>query len=383
MPSTAGYASMMEMLRQDKSPQPVYCIYPHVYLDTARDFVDRFSGRVLYAVKANDHPYVIELLHRAGVTHFDCASVKEIRTVKRVCPEAKCYFMTPVRLRGAAREARTRHGVRHFMIDHPAGLESLAAEIETKSAVVFARMAVHHPAAMENLSSKFGAPPEQIPALISAIAATGAEAALAFNVGSSVISTDAYVHSMTLAKQVLSALDGDVRLVDIGGGFAVPYPGFPAPPIGDYINVVNSQAPELGLAEGGEIMCEPGRALAAPGLSALVEVLLRKERRLYINDGMYGIFWELRCRGQDRFPVRCYRGDGELTGALESFELYGPTCDSTDVLPGELMLPANIRVGDRLEFGGIGAYSLSGRTDFNGHYSDRVVTIEGGAPPSV
>jgi len=53
----------------------------------------------------------------------------------------------------------------------------------------------------------------------------------------------------------------------------------------------------------------------------------------------------------------------------------GPTCDSTDTLPGPVPLPADIRAGDYLEFGNIGAYSISGRTDYNGYYSDRIVTI--------
>ena len=120
-------------------------------------------------------------------------------------------------------------------------------------------------------------------------------------------------------------------------------------------------------------MTEPGRALAAPGLSALVSVLLRKEDRLYLNDGMYGIFWELRFKGHKQFPVRTYRDGEVLRGETISFQLYGPTCDATDVLPGRVDLAADIRPGDQLEFGQIGAYSLSGRTRFNGFYSDQVV----------
>jgi ornithine decarboxylase len=50
------------------------------------------------------------------------------------------------------------------------------------------------------------------------------------------------------------------------------------------------------------------------------------------------------------------------------------------VLPGEVELPEDIAPGDYLEFGNIGAYSLSGRTNFNGHYSDDIVTITDGEP---
>jgi ornithine decarboxylase len=52
-------------------------------------------------------------------------------------------------------------------------------------------------------------------------------------------------------------------------------------------------------------------------------------------------------------------------------------------MPGEVELPSGIQAGDHLEFGNIGAYSLSGRTRFNGHYSDRIVEITSSAesPP--
>ena len=110
-------------------------------------------------------------------------------------------------------------------------------------------------------------------------------------------------------------------------------------------------------------------------------IYLDPSGRLYLNDGMYGIFWELRCNGHDQYPVRCYRDGEELVGEEKSFKLFGPTCDSTDVLPADVLLPADIDVGDYLEFGCIGAYSLAGRTDFNGHQIDEIARIEHGAPP--
>ena len=120
-------------------------------------------------------------------------------------------------------------------------------------------------------------------------------------------------------------------------------------------------------------------------MSAVVEVLLRKDNRLFLNDGMFGIFWVLRIDGHDRYPVRTFRNGKPLEGATMEFQINGPTCDSTDTLPGLVPLPVDIRAGDYLEFGNIGAYSISGRTDFNGYYSDRIVTITSKAerPPAL
>lgn len=367
------FNNIQDLLANQAVSEPFYCIYPEIYRQTAREFVAAFPGRVLYAVKANDHPAVLRLLHEGGVMHFDCASVPEIEGVRQHCPGGKAYFMVPVRLPGAARTAFERLGVRHFMIDHERGIDLLAAEIDLSQIIVFVRMAVHHESALQDLSSKFGAPPEQVPGLLAALRQRGAEPALAFNVGSSVMQPAAYLHALKTAEGVLQQLPFRVRLVDIGGGFPHSYPEFEAPPLQEYHAAIRKSSSALPLADQGVLMAEPGRALAAPGLSAVVSVLLRKDDRLYLNDGMYGIFWELRFKGHQKFPVRAFRNGQPLNGSQASFQLYGPTCDATDVMPGRVDLPADTREGDALEFGQIGAYSLAGRTRFNGFYSEQVV----------
>ncbi|MDH3581859.1 MAG: hypothetical protein OEM91_14695 [Hyphomicrobiales bacterium] len=368
------------MLREKRPIKPVYCIYPDAYLANAREFVSSFPGRVLYAVKANDDPDVIGLINAGGVQHFDCASLAEVESVMNGCDDAQCYFMTPVRLRGAACEAQAKFGVRHFMVDHLSGIRPLADEIDMGASVVFVRMATSHASAMQDLSIRFGAPPADMPKILETVAETGAEPALAFNIGSTVTSPEAYRYAIGVARDLLSKLKMKIRLVDIGGGFPRSYPGFAVPPLCEYFDVIRKDIATLPLADKGEVMVEPGRALAAPGMSAVAEVLLRKEDRLYLNDGMYGVFWELRFKEHDQYPMRVFR-DGEiLAGKIRSYRLIGPTCDSTDILPGAVELPVDIRPGDYIEFCEIGAYSLAGRTDFNGLRSDNVVMITSANP---
>ena len=379
------FADVASLIREERPQHPVYCVFPHVYREVAREFLAGFPGRVLYAVKANPDPGVLRLLGDSGVRHFDCASLPEIERVDALLQGATKYFMTPVRIRGAAATAQRRHGVRHFVVDHLTGLERLLGEVDPARSVVFARMAVHHRSAFEDLSARFGAPPEAMPQLLQAIVDSGAEAALAFNVGSLVTDPDAYRYALSVTREVLQAVPFRLRLIDVGGGYPRSYPGIKVPGLERYFAAVAESAATLPLAEGAEILGEPGRALAAPGMSAVVEVLLRKDDHLFINDGMFGIFWLLRIDGPDSFPVRAYRNGVRLGGALRSFKTSGPTCDSTDTLPGPVALPADVRPGDHLEFGNIGAYSIGGRTDYNGFYSDRIVTITSNAerPPAV
>ena len=377
-----SFNNVFEMLTELKPIDPVYCVYPHVYRETAEEFMQGFPGRVLYAIKANNDPKVLRALFDGGIAHVDCASLQEIKEAKAVDADAVCYFMNPVRLRGAARSAQQDYGVRHFVIDHASGLELLLEEIEASKSVIFVRLAVHHESAMVDLSSKYGATSDETLELLQAVANCGAEPALAFNVGSHVMSPDAYVHAIETAIEVLDRLPFKLRLIDIGGGYAKSYPGFTAPPINEYLAAI-VKAAKFSLADNGELMAEPGRALAAPGLSAVVEVLLRKDDKLYINDGLYGAFWELRYDAHDRYASRTIHNGAPLEGKTRPFQLLGPTCDSDDKLKAMIDLPEDIAVGDYIEFGAIGAYSLSGRSDFNGFYSDTVVNItdEAERPP--
>jgi len=371
------YQAVEDLLLATNPQSPVYCVYPHVYRKSTRHFLDGFPGRVLYAVKANNHPLVIEQLYAAGVRDYDCASLPEIELVSKLCPDSTIYFMNPVRLDGHARAAQCDYGVRHFVVDHHSGLAPLLDEIDAKQSVIFARMAVSHESALEDLSAKFGAKPENIPALLSAIHESGAEPALAFNVGTGVTDPEGYAYAIGLAKDVIAKLPFEVRLLDIGGGFPKNYPGYDVPALDEYFARTRLAAAGLPLADGGELLSEPGRALSAPGLSAVTRVLLRKTDRVYLNDGMYGAFWELRFLGHLKYPCRAFRDGVVMTGETRSFRLFGPTCDSQDEMPARVELPATIDVGDHIEFGSIGAYSLSGRTDFNGFYSEDVVAVTG------
>lgn len=52
---------------------PVYCVHTRKLADAAAEFRAGPPGRVLYAIKANHEPLVIDALHDAGIRYFDCA----------------------------------------------------------------------------------------------------------------------------------------------------------------------------------------------------------------------------------------------------------------------------------------------------------------------
>ena len=60
---------------------------------------------------------------------------------------------------------------------------------------------------------------------------------------------------------------------------------------------------------------------------------------------------------------------------LTAFSFFGPTCDSLDYMKGPFLLPNNIKEGDYIELGQLGAYGLTFRTQFNGYYSDSIYEV--------
>jgi ornithine decarboxylase len=163
-------------------------------------------------------------------------------------------------------------------------------------------------------------------------------------------------------------------VVDVGGGFPARYENVNVPPLAAYFETIAAGVAALPVRRAVELMCEPGRALVADGCSLLVQVLLRKEDRLYLNDGIYGSLAEM-FLSRLRMPVRLLRATARSGAPARAFRLFGPTCDSLDVVPGTFDLPADVAEGDWLEIEQVGAYSYAMASRFNGFYPETMVEL--------
>ncbi len=136
----------------------------------------------------------------------------------------------------------------------------------------------------------------------------------------------------------------------------------------DYIDSIDRGFADMSVHEDTELWCEPGRALVAEASSILTKVELRKGDALYLNDGSYGSLFDA-AHTKWPFPVKLFRNEdgaaSEVEGALRPFRFYGPTCDSLDHMPGPFWLPDDIREGDYIEIGMLGAYGIAMNTRFN------------------
>jgi len=169
-----------------------------------------------------------------------------------------------------------------------------------------------------------------------------------------------------------------IEVIDVGGGFPVPYPDVEPPPLGAYIAEVEAGFDRLGLPDA-QLWAEPGRALVAGGGSIVIQVQHRCGDSLYINDGVYGALADAGALGF-RYPVRLIRHAGPIPSrALVGYSFFGPTCDSADAMRGPFHLPADVAEGDWIEIGQLGAYGGCLRTAFNGFDRARLVEVRDSA----
>jgi ornithine decarboxylase len=347
----------------------------------ARWFQDKFKGDVFYAVKANPSPWVIETLAANGVTSFDVASIPEIELVAQFAPGSRMAFMHPVKSRVAIAQAYFDHGVRTFALDtHEELAKILEATGGAKDLNLMVRLAVQAEGAAYSLSGKFGVDAFNAPALLLAARRSTQELmGVSFHVGSQCMRPTAYQAAMTQASRALVRAGVFADVVDVGGGFPSVYPGMVPPALDDYVDSIERGFAEMMVHETTELWCEPGRALVAEASSILTKVELRKGDALYLNDGSYGSLFDA-AHSKWPFPVKLIRAEdgeaGEIEGALKPFRFYGPTCDAIDHMPGPFWLPDDVREGDYVEIGMLGAYGVAMNTRFNGFGDVETVAVD-------
>ena len=356
-------------IAKSRPVQPVTLLRPHAARRAARFFVEKFPGRSLYAVKANPSPDLLRILWDAGVTHYDVASIGEVRLVHETLPEAVLCFMHPVKAEEAIAEAYFSHGVRTFSLDTLEELDKIVRAtskdgIAASDLNLLVRIRVSSDHAKLSLASKFGADPRDVSALLMAARQAADALGICFHVGSQAMTPAAFAEAMTRVRAAIVDAAVTVDIVDVGGGFPSSYPGMEPPPLETYFAVIHETFESLPISYSAELWCEPGRALCAEYASVLVRVEKRRADELYINDGAYGALFDAAHIGW-RYPVRLVRDRDSHVRPME-FSFYGPTCDDLDRMAGPFELPGDVSAGDYIEIGMLGAYGCAMRTQFNG-----------------
>lgn len=358
-------------------PQPVF--RPHALKSAVRAFHDQFRGDIMYAVKTNPAPHVLQALYDAGVRTYDAASLQEVQRLRALFGEAVTInFMHTVKSRRAIAEAYFDHGVRAFSLDSHAELQKILEETNyARDLALYVRLAIPNSYSEISLSDKFGIPLAEAVELLRETNKKARQIGVCFHVGSQCMHPDAYRIAMRMAWQVVRSSRVKIDFLDVGGGFPSIYPGMIPPALDSYFTAIAEEFDKGPVESHTQLVAEPGRALVAESGAMLVCVELRKGNYLYLNDGTYGSLFDAGTP-QFIFPAKVTRRD--VSHNAQPYSFFGPTCDTLDFMKGPFFLPEDVQEGDYIEIGQLGAYGATMNTRFNGFgYLQEVVAVE--TPP--
>ncbi|HEQ71162.1 MAG TPA: type III PLP-dependent enzyme [Spirochaetia bacterium] len=334
-----------------------------------------------YAVKANSSQPIIETLFAEGAS-FDVASYNEFmqvyRYIKHYEPTAKKHYVwDKIIFSNTIKDAQTLRKIKPYKplvtYDNADEVKKIARHCSTAGLVL--RLKVPDTSSQVELSSKFGAEPADALELIrlAGEAGLGVEG-LSFHVGSQCVNADNYVEALAVTAEIFNAARNrgyPLNIVDIGGGFPVPYTP-EVTPFERLAPVISGEIERLFPADI-EILAEPGRFMVATA-AVVVSEIIGKARRdgkvfYHINDGVYhsysGVVFDHWLPNFSAFR----------DGPREICAVVGPTCDSFDKITLSADLPADLEIGELLYTENIGAYSIASATRFNGFEGAKIVHV--------
>ena len=372
------FKSVENLINQLKPEKPVYCIRKKSVTTAAKYFKKKFPGEILYAVKTNPHPLIIQALINAGIEQFDVASIEEIKQVKKFASSAKCSYMHTVKSPESIKDAYFNYDIKTFALDTKEELIKIIKNTNNaKDLELFVRVAVSNEHAEIDLSKKFGALNSESLGLLRLAKQYAQKVGLSFHVGSQCMHPISYSKGIAEIGNIIKKTKIIPDYINVGGGFPTIYPDLIPQNLVKYFEEIKISLENLKLEKMPKIICEPGRALVAESGSTIVRVNLRKKQKLYINDGTYGTLFDA---GTPNiiFPSKMIKETSSkiISKKLTAFDFFGPTCDSMDYMKGPFLLPNNIKENDYIELGQLGAYGLTFRTKFNGFYSDEIYEVE-------
>ncbi|MBO6493262.1 MAG: type III PLP-dependent enzyme [Pelagibacteraceae bacterium] len=359
-----------------KPVNPIYCIRKNSINTACNWFNKNFPGKVLYAVKTNPHEEVIKEIKNGGIDKFDIASIEEIKIIKKIVPDAECFYMNTIKSREHIREAYFNYNIKNYALDTKDELLKIIEATENAQDLnLFVRISISNEHAEIDLSKKFGALSSEVLGLFRLTKAHSAKVGLSFHVGSQCMHPISYTKGIGEMGNIIKKTNIIPDFINIGGGFPTIYPDLRPQSLNNYIFEIKKALNNLKLEKQPVLMCEPGRALVAESGSTIVKVVLRKKQKLYINDGTYGSLFDAGFPNIV-FPARMIQNGRIISKKLTAFNFYGPTCDSMDYMKGPFILPNNIKENDYIELGQLGAYGITFRTKFNGFFSDQIFEVK-------
>ncbi|WP_440767200.1 diaminopimelate decarboxylase [Natronorubrum sp. DTA7] len=330
---------------------------------------------VHFAVKANYNPGILSVLRDEGC-HAEAYARGELSAALTAGYEPEELLLTGLNRRPEDVERALSLGVEHLLVDNATELERLIEAAESTGArpKVLVRgnpameVPTHPEVATATRETKFGLDTDSGRAMAVAERAASAPAVelagVQLHIGSQIRGVEPYAVAarkmLSFAADIRDELDVEIDVLDLGGGFPVPYDG-PVPDTEEIIaaiaTTVRETAAEFELSLP-TLFLEPGRRLVGNAGTLVSTVGVVKETPhttfavLDAGTNAVSSYWP--------YPIYAL-ADGECS---ERYHVAGPLCYSGDVISENVSLPPLER-GDLLAVDRIGAYSLGSASHTN------------------
>lgn len=372
LPDFPHYENTSALIAAEAPDYPAFLFAEAELRRCAAVFHSGFDGLITYAVKANPSDHIISILADTGLKAFDVASPNEMEIVRRLAPHAAMHYNNPIKSRREITAAWQTYGIKSYAIDNIAQLDQLAAIVPpSRDIEVTVRFKAGKARKAYDFGTKFGVLEAGAIDIVAEVDRRGYAASLCFHVGSQCEEVAPYERHIAAAGRIATGAGITLKRLNIGGGFPASYPSSGAPAMERYFEIIEKAKKKTFGDSPPEMIVEPGRSMVTSSTSLLLRVKhQRAGKSVYVNDGAYGALMEVKFM-PILPPTRVWRGAKVLTGDTAPFTIWGPTCDSYDVLPQLFDFPKDIAEDDWIEFGLLGAYSQASTTDFNG-FSERL-----------
>jgi len=328
--------------------------------------------KFFYAIKAFPQADIIRKLIELGCG-FDLATSGEIELIRPLGSTPRETIHTHPIKREQDIRAALRYGCTTFVVDNPLEIKKF---ISYRNRVgLLLRISFRSPHAVVDLSKKFGCQVREAEALIAEARRLQIHIkGFSFHVGSECKNSEHHALAIHQCIQLFESLnkvnDVPLSILDIGGGFPVPYITATIP-IEEFCAPIREALQKL--PHNIQVIAEPGRYLVAPAVRSVATIMGKAVRNnqiwYYLDDGLYGSY-----SGQlfDHaiYPLEVFSNSSEIFSSV----LAGPTCDSIDVIAEDLEFP-ELEIGDLMIGHQMGAYSGASATDFNLFGRARVVIV--------
>lgn len=344
------------------------------------------DAHVHYAVKANDHIAVLNLMAQGGAG-ADVTSEGELRRARAGGVAARDIVFSGV--------GKTPREIRLAIAEDigQINVES-AEELELVSAIASGlgrtmRVALrinpdvdagtHAKITTGRADNKFGIAHGDVMAVYARAAALpGVEpVGLALHIGSQILSIGpyraAYARTADLVR-ALRAAGHDVSRVDCGGGLGIGYRDEPDASVEAFAGALKSNFSNLGV----QLMVEPGRWLVGPAGVLLSEVVIAKgtpaTRRFLVVDAAMNDL--VRPAMYDSWHGIVPLAAADAAAPLEMADIVGPICESSDTFARDRLLP-RLAQGARVAILDAGAYGAVMSSTYNTRPLLPIVMVDG------